>query len=275
MRCSPRSPMPACKDHYRREVKNRLFALWREQGSRRGKPAADAPRSARADGTAARFLALRLRDRHHPCAHQSSLAARPLRRGSFGPRHQGQEARDLAGAVTGIILEDGTRRERIAERIEASGHGKFYAELTRDSAFTRLAFLDPASPRPEVEAAIRRPHLPVPGAAEPDPRARAGRRSSCRCRAKPSSSASPRFSSRWRASATEHAADDAGDRDAAKRFEETIARLKGDEYRGPARSAVRKTRARPEMPRWPRSASREARDKSNPRKSLRPRSSRP
>ncbi len=24
------------RDHYRREVKNRLFALWREQGTRRG-----------------------------------------------------------------------------------------------------------------------------------------------------------------------------------------------------------------------------------------------
>ena len=25
------------RDHYRREVKNRLFALWREKGARRGK----------------------------------------------------------------------------------------------------------------------------------------------------------------------------------------------------------------------------------------------
>src|SRR4029450_13981097 len=38
------------REHYRREVKNRLFALWREQGSRRGKPAADAPQNTRRMG---------------------------------------------------------------------------------------------------------------------------------------------------------------------------------------------------------------------------------
>ena len=36
------------RDHYRREVKNRLFALWREQGAWRGKRAAAAPHPAAA-----------------------------------------------------------------------------------------------------------------------------------------------------------------------------------------------------------------------------------
>jgi DNA primase len=214
------------KDHYRREVKNRLFSLWRGKAPR-GKPAADAPRSAGRTGPPpisspygfATVVTLALTN--HPwlldrfAEEVSTLDIRDKKLAS------------LLRAVTGIILEDGhPTNERIAERIAASGHGKFYGELTRDSAFTRLAFLDPASPRQEVEAQFgdliyrfrALPNLTRELAQGADRLADA------------SEAEFERFAALQQQVAgigNQHAADDAGDRDAGKRFEEAIARLKG------------------------------------------------
>ncbi|HET9934958.1 MAG TPA: DNA primase [Methyloceanibacter sp.] len=215
------------REHYRREVKNRLFALWREQGSRRGKPAADAPRSTRRMGPPpiqspygfATVITL-------------ALINHPWLIDRFAEEVSALDIRDrkLAGllsTVTGIILEDGhPTAERIAERIEASGHGKFFAELLRDSAFKRVGFLDPESPKDEVEAQFADliyrfralPNLTRELAQGADRLAEA------------SEAEFERFAALQQQVAgigNQHAADDAGDRDAAKRFEETIVRLKG------------------------------------------------
>ncbi|HKA99708.1 MAG TPA: toprim domain-containing protein, partial [Methyloceanibacter sp.] len=215
------------REHYRREVKNRLFALWREQGARRGKPTANAPQSTRRMGPPpiqspygfATVITL-------------ALINHPWLIDRFAEEVSALDIRDrrlanLLSTVTGIILEDGhPTAERIAERIEASGHGKFFAELLRDSAFKRVAFLDPESPRDDVEAQFADliyrfralPNLTRELAQGADRLAEA------------SEAEFERFAALQQQVAgigNQHAADDAGDRDAAKRFEETVARLKG------------------------------------------------
>ena len=133
----------------------------------------------------------------------------------------------LLETVTAIILEDGRpTAERIAEGIEASGHGKVFAELLRDSAFKRVAFLDPECQKEEVEAQFADliyrfralPNLTRELAQGADRLADA------------SEAEFERFAALQQEVAgigNQHTADDAGDRDAAKRFEETITRLKG------------------------------------------------
>jgi DNA primase len=215
------------RQHYRREVKNRLFALWREQGARRGKRTADAPQSTRRMGPPpiqspygfATVITL-------------ALINHPWLIDRFAEEVSALDIRDrrlanLLSTVTGIILEDGhPTAERIAERIEASGHGKFFAELLRHSAFKRVAFLDPESPRDDVEAQFADliyrfralPNLTRELAQGADRLAEA------------SEAEFERFAALQQQVAgigNQHAADDAGDRDAAKRFEETVARLKG------------------------------------------------
>jgi DNA primase len=214
------------REHYRREVKNRLFALWREQGSRR-KPGADAPQTARRIGPPpiqspygfATVITL-------------ALINHPWLIDRFAEEVSALDIRDrklasLLATVTSLILEDGRpTAERIAERIEASGHGKFFAELLRDSAFKRVGFLDPESPKEDVEAQFADliyrfralPSLTRELAQGADRLAEA------------SEAEFERFAALQQQVAgigNQHAADDAGDRDATKRFEETIVRLKG------------------------------------------------
>jgi DNA primase len=215
------------REHYRREVKNRLFALWREQGSRRSKPAAEAAQSTRRMGPPpiqspygfATVMTL-------------ALINHPWLIDRFAEEVSALDIRDrklasLLRTVASIILEDGRpTAERIAERIEASDHGKFFAELLRDSAFKRVGFLDPESPKEDVEAQFADliyrfralPSLTRELAQGADRLAEA------------SEAEFERFAALQQQVAgigNQHAADDAGDRDATKRFEETIARLKG------------------------------------------------
>src|SRR6185295_8013810 len=141
------------KDHYRREVKNRLFNLWREQGADRRKLPAGAggTRSpARANATpipsARGFITVMT----------IALVNHPWLLDSFADEVASLEIRDkklaaLLQAVTSIIYADThVTREGLAERLEASPQGKLYAELCRDSAFTRVAFLQPETPEHEV-----------------------------------------------------------------------------------------------------------------------------
>ena len=141
------------KEHYRREVKNRLFALWREQGSTRGKRAAEASQRAG-------------RSRATPVPSSYGFATvitlalvnHPWLLDRFAEEVSALDIKDkkLAGllrAVTGIIFEDANvTGERVAERIGASSHGKFFARLWRDSAFKRVAFIQPESPEADVAA---------------------------------------------------------------------------------------------------------------------------
>ena len=70
------------KDHYRREVKNRLFNLWREQGARSAQAAGGRRRHAvpGQGGRHADPFGARLHHRHDHRTGQSPLAARQLRR---------------------------------------------------------------------------------------------------------------------------------------------------------------------------------------------------
>ncbi|HEX9752290.1 MAG TPA: hypothetical protein VGA46_02425, partial [Methyloceanibacter sp.] len=108
-----------------------------------------------------------------------------------------------------------------------SSHGKLFAALWRDSAFKRVAFLQPESPAAEVEAQFadliyRFRALPTLTRELQDGADRL---------ADVTEAEFERFAQLQQQVASvgsQHAADDAGDRDAAKRFEETVARLKGE-----------------------------------------------
>jgi DNA primase len=215
------------RDHYRREVKNRLFALWREKGTRRG-PADTAPRPAGRSGPApvsssygfATVIIL-------------ALVNHPWLLDRFADEVANIEIRDkklaaLLQTVTRTIFENPeVTPERLAERLDGSSHGKLFAALWRDSAFKRVAFLQPESPAAEVEAQFadliyRFRALPSLTRELQDGADRL---------ADMTEAEFERFAQLQQQVASvgsQHAADDAGDRDAAKRFEETVARLKGE-----------------------------------------------
>jgi len=215
------------KDHYRREAKNRLFALWREQDYGRGKPGAGIPRRAG-----------RSEPPPVPSAYgfatviTLALVNHPWLLDRFAEEVSALDIRDktlasLLRTVTGIIFEDASLTgDRLAERVAASGHGKFFAQLWRDSAFKRVAFLDPESPRQEV--AERFADLIYRFRALPD-LTRELQQGADRL-ADMTEAEFERFAELQQEVAsvgTQHASDDAGDRDASKRFQETVARLKG------------------------------------------------
>jgi len=217
------------KDHYRREVKNRLFNLWREKGTQRGKlPAKLSARPAGRSGPA---------PISSPYGFTTvitlALVNHPWLLDRFAEELSSLEIRDkklaaLLQSVIRIIFDDtSVTRERLVERLGASSHGKLFAALWRDSAFKRVAFLQPESPEAEVEQQFADLIY--------------------RFRALPSLTRELQEGADQLADVTEaeferfavlqqqvasigseHAADDAGDRDASKRFQETVARLKGE-----------------------------------------------
>jgi DNA primase len=217
------------RDHYRREVKNRLFNLWREQGARRGKPTADA--------------ASRPAGRSTPTPLPSSygfatvivlaLVNHPWLLDRFAEEVAAVEIRDKAFAgllqtVTRIIFEDaGLTHEQLVDRLHASNYGQLFDRLLRDSAFKRVAFLSPAVPADEVEAQFA--DLIYRFRALPN-LSRELQEGADRL-ANASEAEFERFAQLQQQVASvgsQHAADDAGDRDAAERFQETVARLKGE-----------------------------------------------
>jgi DNA primase len=228
------------RDHYRREVKNRLFALWREKGARRGRLPADTPP--------------RPMGRSGPAPVPSSygfatviilaLVNHPWLLDRFADEVANIEIRDkklaaLLQTVTRTIFEDPeVTPETLAEGLDGSSHGKLFAALWRDSAFKRVAFLQPESPEAEVEAQFadliyRFRALPSLTRELQD---------GADHLADMTEAEFERFAQLQQQVASvgsQHAADDAGDRDAAKRFEETVARLKQE-------SASRQRGRRPE-----------------------------
>jgi DNA primase len=145
----------------------------------------------------------------------------------------------LLQTVTRTIFEDPeVTPETLAEGLDGSSHGKLFAALWRDSAFKRVAFLQPESPEAEVEAQFadliyRFRALPSLTRELQD---------GADHLADMTEAEFERFAQLQQQVASvgsQHAADDAGDRDAAKRFEETVARLKQE-------SASRQRGRRPE-----------------------------
>jgi DNA primase len=221
------------RDHYRREVKNRLFALWRENGAQRGKRPAEAP-----PRQASKVVATPL-----PSAFgfatviTLALVNHPWLLDRFADEVASIDIRDkklaaLLQLVTGAIFEDASvTREGLHERLGASNHAKLFAELLRESAFKRVSFLQPDSPEAEVEEHFaeliyRFRALPSLTREVED---------SADHVAEMSEAEFERFAQLQQQVASvgnQHAADDAGDRDAAKRFQETVARLKAENASG-------------------------------------------
>jgi DNA primase len=216
------------RDHYRREVKNRLFNLWREQGARRDKVADKASRPARMSAPLPLPSA---------CGFGTvivlALVNHPWLLDRFAEEVAAVEIRDkaLAGllqTVTRLIFEDpDLTHEQLVERLGAGSYGKLLDRLLKESAFKRVGFVSPGVP--EAEVAQHFANLIY------------------RFRALPNLSRELQESADRLAEVTEaefetfaqlqqqvasvgshHEADDAGDRDAAERFRETVARLKGE-----------------------------------------------
>jgi DNA primase len=215
------------RDHYRREVKNRLFALWREQGTRRSKgadsasrPPANAPTPLPSPYGFATVIVL-------------ALVNHPVLLDRFGEEVAAVDIRDkaLAGllqTVTRTIFEHADQtREQLVERLEASSYGKLFTRISRDSAFKRVAFLSPDCPEAEVEEQFA--DLIYRFRALPNI-CRELYESADRL-AEVSEAEFERFAQLQQQVASvgsQHAADDAGDRDAAQRFHDTVARLKSE-----------------------------------------------
>ncbi len=214
------------RDHYRREVKNRLFALWREQGTWRGKRAAAAPHPAA--GSAPTPL---------PSSYGFAtviilaLVNHPFLLDRFAEEVAAVEIRDkaltgLLQTVSRTIFEHANlTREQLMERLGAGDHGKLFTRLSQESAFKRVTFLSPDCPEAEVEEQFADliyrfralPNLNRELQEGADHLAEA------------SEAEFERFAQLQQQVASvgsQHAADDAGDRDASERFRETVARLK-------------------------------------------------
>ena len=217
------------KDHYRREVKNRLWALWRETGKRGGAPVKPSSPSAGA--------------RSLPSAHGFAitiilaLAHHPRLLDHFAEEVAGLEIRQkqlaeiLSLLTRTIFAHPGIGREILAERMRESSHARLFDLLDRSSAFKRVAFLQTDTPAAEVEEQfaelifrwttlklldkeVQEAALDLSNVSETEYEqfvlmqqqvANAGLR---------------------------HASDDAGERDSARRFQETIARLKSENIGG-------------------------------------------
>ena len=215
------------RDHYRREVKNRLFALWRGKPGRGGKlPAIASSRPVERAGPTPLPSA-----RGFATVIILALVNHPWLLDRFAEEVATLEIRDknfaaLLGSVTRIIFDDhGITSERLTEMIKAGSDAKLFDRLSRESAFTRLAFLQSKTPPKDVELQFadlifRFRALPSLNRELDESADRL---------ADMSEAEFERFAALQQQVAsvgTQHAADDAGDRDAAKRFQETVARLK-------------------------------------------------
>ncbi|MBM3544137.1 MAG: DNA primase [Alphaproteobacteria bacterium] len=215
------------RDHYRREIKKRLFALWRE------KPAhgiAVPPNRAAKPSTRSGPTPL---PSAYGCATAITLALinHPWLLDHHAEEVAHLEIRDkplaalLATVATTIHGDHDITRERLIEQLLQGNHAKQLDRLLRESPYKRIAFLQPETPRPEVETQFQDliyrfralPNLSkelLDGADH---------------LAELSDAEFERFAALQQQVASvglKHATDDAGDREAAKRFQETVARLK-------------------------------------------------
>jgi len=143
------------KDHYGREVKNRLFALWRERPSRERGPA---PRPGTRKG--ARREITPLSSAGFATIVTLALVNHPWLLDQFAEEVASVEVHDkplavLLGAVTRAIFADpGINRERLIAMLQEGPHAKPLERLFRESPFRRVAFLQPDTPREKVEAQL-------------------------------------------------------------------------------------------------------------------------
>jgi DNA primase len=220
------------REHYRREVKNRLFGLWRErQPARASSPRA--PVSPRGPSAAqARSAPLPPPSAYgFAAALTLALINHPWLLDRFAEEVATLEIRDrklagLLGFVSQAIFADhDLTRERLVEAVGGSPHSNLLERLLRESPFARLGFVQPEAPRAVVEeqfADLIFRFRALPSLSRELEEGADGL-------AETSDAEFERFAALQQQVASvglRHEADDAGDRDAAKRFHETLARLK-------------------------------------------------
>jgi DNA primase len=223
------------RDHYRREVKNRLFNLWREQParSRDARPRAAGPRGGRPDARKPE----RRETAPPPSAYgfaiivALALVNHPWLLDQFAEEVASVEVPDkpLAGllaAITRAIFEEpAIARDRLITVLQEGPHGKLLERLYRESPFMRVAFLQPETKPAEVETQFadviyRWRALPTLNRELAE---------SALDLAETSEDDFERFVALQQQVASigqHHEADDAGERDANKRFQDMLARLK-------------------------------------------------
>ena len=223
------------KDHYRREVKNQLFALWRERPARGASSTGSASRTPARSGTMPQPS-----PRGFAIVITLALANHPWLLDRFAEEVASLDIKDkrlaaLLGFIARTIFDrDDTSREQLAQTLQASSHARVLDRLSRESAFKRIAFLQPDAPREDVEEQFadliyRFRALP---ALSRELREGADHLSDL------SEAEFERFATLQQQVAnvgSQHAADDAGDRDAGERLKDKIAQVmreKGSWRRG-------------------------------------------
>jgi DNA primase len=215
------------REHYRREIKNRLFELWRPQASRgRGagkgrSPAKPGRREAMPPPTAYGFVTIVI----------LALVNHPWLLDHFAEEVASVEVRDkplaaLLASVTKAIFEDpAITREGLIAQLRDGPHAKVLERLFWESPFKRVAFLQPETPQADVEAQFtdvlyRWRALPTLNREIAE---------SANHLAEMSDAEYERFTTLQQEVASigqHHEADDAGEGEANKRFQEMLARLK-------------------------------------------------
>ena len=220
------------KDHYRREVKNRLFALWRER------PARDRNGAPRQGGRPSDKRGIDLPPTAAGFATIVTLALmnHPWLLDRFAEEVASFEIGDksiaaLLGAVSRIIFDEPEiDREHLVARLRESSHANVLAQLFGDNPFKRVGFLQPETPAGEVEAQFtdliyRWRALPTLSRELQE---------SANQLAETSEAEFERFATLQQQVASvglKHEGDDAGERDSAKRFQETVARLRATDLK--------------------------------------------
>jgi DNA primase len=223
------------REHYRREVKDRLFALWREQGNRRAPSRRNAPGVAKAGGAVpapsaqgfATTVILALVN--HPWLldrFAEEVATLDFKSRSFA---------ELLSFLTRTIFDQpGIAPGRVAELVASSPHAGLFARLGRDSAFKRLTFLQAGTPPAEVE----QPFADLLFRWRALPQLEREIWDAADALAEASEAEFEHFAALQQQVAnagSRHAADDAGDRESEERFKDKIAevmREKGAWQRG-------------------------------------------
>lgn len=214
------------RDHYRREIKNRLFELWRVQS----------PRKAR-DGRRDTRSAARREVMPPPTPYgfaaivTLALINHPFLLDHFAEEVASVEVTDkplaaLLSAVSQAIFADpAITREQLVERLRDSPHAKLLDRLFWESPFKRLAFLQPEALAQDVETQFadvlyRWRALPTLTREITE---------NAEHVSEMTEDEFERFAALQQEVASvglKHEADDAGERDANKRFQEMLARLK-------------------------------------------------
>lgn len=216
------------REHYRREIKNRLFELWRPQAPR--------PRSGakgRAPTPVRREALPPPTDYGFGTILTLAMVNHPWLLDHFAEEIASVEVRDkklaalLAAARRAIFDDSAMSREALLEALREGPHGPLLDRLFRESPFTRLAFLRSDAPRDEVidqftDVIYRWRALPTLTREIAE---------SAESIAEMSEAEFERFAALQQEVASvglRHETDDAPMRDAKQRLQETLARLKNE-----------------------------------------------